>query len=150
MINANELMTAETDVGNDPYEESLDYTTRFTYDKLDKIINYLYQLVNYSERQREKQAPTVVDLSPSSGYQVTRTYNTKTKLRVSGIVISGGSGDKIQMNIGSVPYIFYSGNAGPQFFQFPIEIAQGIDLSAADVTNPSSVAWSFYIIAYPV
>lgn len=148
MINANDLHNR---VGHDPYEQSIDqqidYTARYNLDKLDEIAGLLRQMLNNSERSREKQAPTVVDLSPTSGSPISNTWSTKTRLRVIGFAISGAAGDQIALNIGTFKYRFYAGT-NPTWVPFPIEIDVGIDLSAQDLTNPGATAWSLYVIGY--
>lgn len=115
----------------------------------DIIIEHLYRIANFSERAREQAAPDIIDLSPGSGSQVANTYSAKTGLRVLGILFSGGSGDKFHIKVGGRPYTFFAGNGGPTFFPLPISVSRGQDLSAADVTNPTSTLWACLVYAYP-
>lgn len=143
MIEAN---GPDASVGYDPFADaSSDYTTRSMLDSYTTMIGLLKELVNYSDRQRERKSPEVIDLSPASGSVVSRTYSTKTRLRVEGVLISGATGDQIRISVGQRPYNFF-GVSG--YIPFPIYIDSGIDLTAADITTPAAVAWSCYVIGY--
>jgi hypothetical protein len=132
-------------VGNfgNPYDDMLE--------NLQEMTVQLQRIANFSERQREKVAPTIVDLSPGTGSQVASTYTTKTSLRILGILMSGGNGDKFAFKVGALTLVnvFASTTGAAVYFPFPYTCKAGNDLSVADLTNPSSLAWTFVVFAYP-
>lgn len=132
-------------IGADPYMEPVSYQTM---QRLSTIEEHLYRLANFTERAREKEAPTLIDLSPASGQATARTFQTTTKLRVLGIVLGGAAGDNLRLSIGQRPYNFFNVTGALIYIPFPIEIARGLDMTVADITTPASLSWNFQIIAY--
>lgn len=105
------------------------------------VIGLLERIANYSERQREKDAPDVIQLNAA-----TPTYVTKTGLRVSSLAIScNPTTDNIRISVGLRQYNFFS--AG--WFLFPIDITNGIDLTVADITTPANANFNVFIFGYP-
>ena len=150
MINLETVEGQVEKVGIDPFKKTLDET--YAHDRMvsnqqwAEIKSLLERIANQSERQREKAPPEVVELSNISGTQQPRTYTTKTSLRVSWLLItSNPTTDNIALNVGLRRWNFF--NSGT--FYFPIEIPQGIDLFATDVTTPASVTFAIYVIGYP-
>jgi len=144
MIDSHAIRSPATpDVYTEPIEQQVDWPSRYTISQLDEIANTLKRIEKNPERSREKQPPTVINLSPG---QLVSSYPTKTKLRVETVIITGASGDRIQLRIGTFSYDFWSN--GAISLSFPIEIDAGVDLTAVDITNPGAVAWSFFVIAY--
>jgi hypothetical protein len=127
------------EIGRDPYAEPIGYPT----------LSALRRIADYSERQREKAAPDIIDLSANNGAQVPNTYSTKTGLRVMGFVVSGGTvGNKYSIRVGQRPYNFFF-DGSTRFVLLPIDVQEGIDLSATDNTTPGSSNWQIYIYGYP-
>lgn len=131
-------------IAEDPYIEPINLET---FKRYDKMIELLERLTNYSERQREKAAPTIIDLSPTAGGQVTSGYVTTERLRIEGIFISGGGTDKLQIKFGSRPFVFFANNL-PYYFPFPYTVDRGTDILMSDITNPGAATWTGYIFAY--
>jgi hypothetical protein len=154
-----EMQGNQTETGIDPWDQSNDQQLDNSWESymgtLGQLLVEFRRFSQYSERQREKAAPTVVDLSPSSGAQVANTYSTKTKLRLQGVLLSGGAtvagvGDRFNLRAGTLNYVFFADGAGSSLYiPFPIEVDRGIDLSMNNITTPASTAWSCYVIAYP-
>ena len=140
--------SAEGQIAHDPFVRPLDEQLGNFGNPYDTVIELLGRIANFSERQREKVAPDIIDLSPSVGNPIASTFTTKVRMRVDGMLVSGGTGDKFQFSVGTRKfYLFLSGN--PTFFRFPYTIQEGNDIAVADLTNPASVGWSWFIFAYP-
>lgn len=109
--------------------------------------SWLEKLVNVNERARESRAQDVIDLSPNSGSQTLRTYTTKTGLRVTAILItnSAAAKERIQITVGARGFDFWESG----YYPFPIEVTNGIDLAATNITTPASLTWSVYVFGYP-
>jgi hypothetical protein len=149
-----EMQGDQRRTGHDPWKESTEQQLDTSWENylgvLGQLLVEFRRFSQYSERQREKVAPTVIDLSPTSGTQIANTYATKTKLRLKGFLFTGGSGDQFQLRVGTYNYNLWAPTAGNMpFVDFPIEVDRGIDLSMNDITNPSSKAWSCYVVGYP-
>jgi len=151
----------ETPIGYDPFEDPLDFASRVQAEQQQDLLDLLRQLnanisrlADYSNRQREKEAPTNIDLGPLSGQNNAgtaggATYVTTQRFRVTDILIGGGAaGDNIRLMIGSRPYNFF-GTGTMAFVPFPIQIDRGIDINVRDVTTPANVAWTFMLFGYP-
>lgn len=147
MIEIESSRDAYKQIAPDSYEEPIDVAVGNFGNPYDEVIMHLKRIANFSERQREKVAPDVIDLSPSSGTQTVNTYTTKTALRIMGIFLSGAAGDKLLFKNGTRTWPIYSAG-NPIFFPFPITIQMGIDLSVQDVTSPAAVNWSFIVFGY--
>lgn len=141
-------MHRPADTGRDPYEEPIGESQQYVAGEFGQMTRLLERIANFSERQREKAAPDVIDLSPTSGSQIANSYAVKVRLRLLGFLLTGGTGDRFQLSIGSRNFQIFSTGAMP-FIEFPIQVDVGVDLKVADITNPSSVAWSFYVFGYP-
>jgi hypothetical protein len=146
-----EMQGSQLPTGHDPWRESpsqqMDQSWEGYIGVLGQLLIEFRRFAQYSERQREKVAPTIVDLSPTSGSQTATTYSTKTKLRLKGFLLTGGLGDKFNLRVGTFNYTIYAN--GGMFVDFPIEVDRGIDFGMYDITNPSSTLWSCYVIGYP-
>lgn len=148
-----EMQGKQDETGHDPWDNSfqqqLDNSWESYLGVLGQLLVEFRRFSQYSERQREKAAPTVVDLSPTSGSQVANTYSTKTKLRLKGFLLTGGAGDKFFLTVGTYNYVIYAPTGGTMpFVDFPIEVDRGVDLSMRDITNPGATAWSCYVLGY--
>lgn len=150
MINSETVMGQMEKIGPDHFKETLDQT--YNHDRMvanehyTEILSLIQRIANYSERQREKAPPTIIELSNLSGSQSARTYTASTPLRVQGVLItSNPTTDNIQLLVGLRKFNFFS----PGYYPFPIEVQAGVDLSAADITTPASTAFVVYVIAYP-
>lgn len=140
MINATDLVP---NVGPDVYATPYEDMDKIILGQYGKMIALLQRITDFSDRAREKAAPDVIDLSLGKP-----TYVTKTGLRVIGLVITGQPiTDQFRLSIGQRAYNFYGTNNG--FIQFPIEITNGIDLTAQDITTPASATWALYVFGYP-
>lgn len=140
MIDAHDL---NPEVGPDVYSYPIQDMDKIILGQQAEMVNLLKRLVDFDDRARQAKAPDVIDLS-----SIKPTYNTKTGLRVLGIVISGQPiTDTYRLLIGVRQYNFFGITNG--FVQFPIEVTNGIDLTAQNITTPGSLTWSMYVFGYP-
>lgn len=103
----------------------------------------LQRIADHSERQREKDAPTVVDFSNAKPGPIA----FHTRLRVIEFVFCGSTaGDHVTVAIGGRVFDFLI-DLGLEAIPFPIEIDRGIDILFTNVTSPDHATY-FYIIAY--
>jgi hypothetical protein len=149
-----EMQGDQSRTGHDPWQKSPDQQLDQSWEGYLGIMGELLvefkRFAQFSERQREKVAPTIVDLSPTSGTPTGNTYQTKTKLRLKGFLLTGGAGDKFYLSVGVYNYVIYAPTGGTMpFIDFPIEVDRGVDLAMKDITNPGAVAWSCYVVGYP-
>lgn len=158
MINAHSELPR---VGDDPFEETEDYTSRFAANQNEGILTLLRgiesnieRIGNYSPRQLNKEAPTCIDLGPLSGQPGAGTaagavYATTQRFRVTYIVMGGGVAlDNFRLKLGSRPFNFF-GTGSLETIPFEVEIDRGTDINVADITTPANVAWTFMIFGYP-
>lgn len=138
------------EVGEDPFKEPPSVAN--ANESLDSVVKLLQRIANYSERQREKAAPDAIDLSPTSGSAIASVYQTKTALRVIGMLFSYTTATEFySLQVGSRGYPFKAGTSGdPIWIPFPIDVARGIDLSIINVTTPGAVNWRAIVFAYPM
>jgi hypothetical protein len=142
---------AGTDPFKDPYEDQLNYSSYYKMmaDTQAKVADLLETIKNYSERQREKNSPTIIDLSPSSGTPIGQTFSTYSRLRIIGFLLTGGAGDQFQLSFGARHFHFYNVTGAPVFITFPYEIDRGIDINMTDLTaGVAGLAWSCYLFGY--
>lgn len=116
------------------------------------MIDGISRIANYSERQREKAAPGLLDLSPAGSAGVIPVYSAHVRMRVRNIVLTsaavavitliigggaGGGGTRYRFNVA----------VGTTSLDFPIEIDRGTDVTlvqAGDLTT-----WTCYLFYYP-
>lgn len=160
MIDAHDLGdTPDTQVGYDPYAEPGDYTSRVTIQQNEELIRALAELnvnidriANFSERQRTKEAPALLDMGPLAGRLVQGGNNTlwqsTQRFRVTNIIYGGGvAGDELRLSVGVTSYhIYTSGNTVN--LEIPITIDRGMDISVIDFTTPANRLWTFMIFGY--
>jgi hypothetical protein len=148
MIEAHDLQRVGYDPFAEPVDVQLDEASKMYLDTQHAILEELKRFTQFSERQREKGAPTIIDLSPDSGTPIANTFATTTAFRIVGMLLSGGTGDKFRLSFGGRNFTLF-GSAVPVYFTFPYTIQRGVDIKCADITSPASTSWSIYIFAYP-
>jgi hypothetical protein len=108
---------------------------------------------DFSERQREKFAPEIIDMSPSQPYYsstaLASSFVTHVKYRVTYLVMTGAAGDRIDVSFSGRRFSFYNVTGAVAPIPFPYEIDRGTDIVVRDFTTPASVAWTFMIYGYP-
>jgi hypothetical protein len=110
------------------------------------ILDPLSRIANYSERQREKNAPTVIDLTAGSGNAIDGQQVNVYRLRVIGLLISASAATTLVFTAGGRSYTFYVAAGMEPLIHFPIEIDGGTDISV-NLTG-AAANYSFYIFGY--
>ncbi len=136
---------------SDPYSEQLSYASwyKMLQTTQKSLLDAINNIKNYSERQREKASPTIIDLSPSSGTPIPNTFQTTVRYRIIGMAFSGGQGDEFRLAFGGRHFHFFNITGGPGYIPFPVEVDRGVDITMMDITNPASTSWSCYLYGYP-
>ena len=110
---------------------------------INPIAESLTRIADYSERQREKNAPTLIQLSNTN-----TTIVTWQRLRFEHFLITCATGDHISLTVGTRVYDFFMGPvSGTIYVPFPIEVDRGVDLTFTNVTASGHVSY-IYIFAY--
>ena len=105
------------------------------------IADGINRIANYSERQREKNAPTIVDLT---NYKTTVAFHTR--LRIIQFVFSCASADHVTIAFGGRVFDFFL-NIGTTIVPFAYEADLGVDITFANITSADHATYC-YIIAY--
>jgi hypothetical protein len=142
----------QTQTGWDPYSEPIEVqlaeASKVYMGVQEAILEELKNIAKYSDRQREKEAPTIIDLSPDSGTPIPNQFATTAAFRIDGVLFEGAMGDKFRLSFGGRNFTLFGANV-PIYFKFPYTIQRGVDIKCADITSPAATAWSCYIFAYP-
>jgi hypothetical protein len=102
----------------------------------------LERIANYSERQREKDAPMFVDFSNAKN-----TISFHTRLRIIEIIFScSTAGDHVTVAFGGRVFDFLLA-VGCTPVPFPYEADMGIDITFTNVTSADHATYA-YIVAY--
>lgn len=144
----------------DPYDESIDYTTRRILLQNDSIITLLADVAanmkrmsDYTARQTSRISPTLIDLGPLSGKPNAGTaggaiWQTTQRFRVTNVLLGGAAGDNLRLSLGVVKYNFFNNTGAMIFIPFEIEVDRGIDINLADITSPAALGWTFMLQGY--
>ena len=117
------------------------------------ISDPLSRIAEYSERQREKNPPIWIEISPDAGLAgSTLTSVTLTgshpRLRVIGVLFtSTTAATRLQFFIGGRYFFFNCPANDTKWVPLPIEIDRGIDLTVNKISVADS-NWDFYLFAY--
>ena len=102
----------------------------------------IQRIADHSERQREKDAPTIVDFTNSK-----TTISFHTRLRVIEFIFScSTAGDHVSVAFGGRVWDFLLA-VGTTVVPFPAEIDRGIDITFTNVTSADHTTY-FYLVAY--
>jgi len=115
----------------------------------ESVPDTLTRIANYSERQREKNPPTFIELDLAAGYTGTTTtsafFSTNTRLRVVEIILTTATATMFTISFGGRSFNFQMG-VGVVSIPFPITIDRGVDIR---ITRAAAAAdWNCYIVAY--
>lgn len=100
------------------------------------------RIANYSERQREKNAPIIIDFTTLKA-----TQSFHTKLRVIEFIFSASvAADHVTVAFGGRVWDFLLA-VGTTVVPFPAEIDRGIDVTFTNVTSVDHTTY-LYIVAY--
>jgi hypothetical protein len=105
------------------------------------IAESLQRIADFSERQREKAAPTIIDLTNSKTGHV-----TWIKLRFIEFIFSCATADHVSVSFGGRVFDFFLA-AGTTTIPFAYESDRGIDITFTNVTSADHATYC-YIIAY--
>jgi len=105
------------------------------------IAESLQRIADFSERQREKAAPTIVDLTNSK-----TQFVTWIKLRFIEIIFSCATADHVSVSFGGRVFDFFLA-AGTTVVPFAYESDRGVDIFFANITSADHLTYC-YIIAY--
>lgn len=106
------------------------------------IAESLQRIADFSERQREKYAPTIIDLRNDK-----TVFQSHVKLRFIEFIFSCATADHVSVAFGTRTFDFFLA-AGVTSVPFAYEADRGIDITFANVTSVDHVTYC-YIIAYP-
>jgi hypothetical protein len=106
------------------------------------IAESLQRIADFSERQREKVAPTIIDLTNSKVQFV-----TWIKLRFIEFIFSCATADHVSVSFGGRVFDFFLA-AGTTTVPFAYESDRGVDIVFANITSADHATYC-YIIAYP-
>jgi hypothetical protein len=113
------------------------------HDLVNPMAESLSRIADRAERAREKNPPSVLDLTPING--AIPTIATHVRMRVIEIVLSSCVVDVLVLMVGGIQYVF-NVDVGLNCFPFPIEIDRGVDCTLVSVAG--SVCNSCYIFYY--
>lgn len=108
---------------------------------INPIAEGIQRIADYSERQREKHAPTIIDLTNSKV-----GYVTHQRHRIIEFIFSCASADHVSITFGSRVFDFLLG-IGVTTVPFAYEADRGVDIVFANVTSADHLTYC-YIIAY--
>ena len=112
------------------------------HDLVNPMAESLSRIADRSERQREKNAPIIIDFSTLKTTQVFHT-----RLRMIGFVFCASvAADHVSFSFGGRTFDFLL-DVGTTPVTFPYEVDRGIDIVFANVTSPDHTTYA-YIIAY--
>src|ERR1035437_3534089 len=103
----------------------------------------LQRIADYSERQREKDAPTIIDFN-----NFPKTMQSfHTRLRIIEFIFCGSTAaDHVSFSFGGRVFDFVIA-VGTTIVPFAYEADMGIDITFTNVTSPDHLTYA-YIIAY--
>ena len=105
--------------------------------------DFLQRIADYSERQREKDPPTIIDFNNFP--KTTQSFHTR--LRVIEFIFCGATaGDHVSFSFGGRVFDFVI-DVGTTIIPFAYEADMGIDITFTNVTSPDHLTYA-YIIAY--
>jgi hypothetical protein len=112
------------------------------HDLVNPMAESLSRIADRSERQREKNAPIIIDFTNSKTAQVFHV-----RLRMIGFVFCATTAaDHVSFSFGGRVFDFLLA-VGTTQVVFPYEVDRGVDIVFANVTSPDHVTYA-YIIAY--
>jgi hypothetical protein len=105
--------------------------------------DFLQRIADYSERQREKDPPTIIDFNNFP--KTTQAFHTR--LRIIEFIFCGSTAaDHVSFSFGGRVFDFVIA-VGTTIVPFAYEADLGIDITFTNVTSPDHLTYA-YIIAY--
>jgi hypothetical protein len=109
---------------------------------INPIAEGIQRISDHSERQREKDAPTIEDFSNS---KTVKAFHTRLRV-IEFIFCCSTAGDHVTVAFGGRIWDFLLA-VGTTVVPFPAEIDRGIDITFANVTSADHLTY-FYLVAY--
>src|ERR1035437_9568928 len=104
--------------------------------------DYLQRIADYSERQREKNPPTIIDFSNT---KATIAFHNRLRI-VEFIFCATNAADHVSFSFGGRVFDFILA-LGTNVVPFAYEADLGVDITFTNVTSPDHPTYA-YIIAY--
>jgi hypothetical protein len=104
--------------------------------------DFLQRIADYSERQREKDPPTIVDFSNT---KATIAFHNRLRI-IEFIFCATTAADHVSMSFGGRVFDFILA-LGTNIVPFAYEADLGVDITFTNVTSPDHLTYA-YIIAY--
>lgn len=115
------------------------------------IENSLDRIANYSERQREKYAPEIVEFGEGDGKGGTlilrNPYATYQRLRIIGILMRTVTAGVWVLSFQGRSFRFSMAANTTTYVVFPYEVDRGVDIVVSRTTGAEGT-WNLYLFAY--
>jgi hypothetical protein len=112
------------------------------------IAESLQRIADFSERQREKFSPSIIEISPDAGLPTAARFVSHVRLRMIGFILTSVTAGTWTLAFGGRTFTFQCPANDTKYIIFPYEIDRGIDIQATRTVG-GEATWDFYLIAYP-